>query len=189
MCCITAMLLMVDLRFSFDQPATSPVPDFRTPLTIHIKPNEPEPRAAEPVSPQPVPDDSEQVGASADPTEAQSSIGTDLITEPAPTEKSRVDWLATAKNVARSSVEVEHRARELRNKMWRQSFSTMFQPESESMIAEQPVMASLEFKPEFRVLGIGVHIGSCFFGVPILGVPVEQRTVGPNVIVCAQRSK
>ena len=183
------MLLMVDILFRVERLLLLTVPDLPAPIRIRIQPKMPEPSLDESDSRQSVSEVSQEASTPIDPAGDQTEESDDSKIETAPAEKSRVDWRATAKTVARSSVENEHQARALRDKMWRQSFSTMFQPEPESAISEQPILASLEFEPEFRVLGIGVTIGSCFFGVPILGVPVEQRTVGPNVIVCAQSAK
>ena len=73
--------------------------------------------------------------------------------------------------------------------MWRQTRSVMFQPANEFVPHEQqPVMANLRFKPEIHVVGLGVTIGSCFVGLPLVGVPVEKRTIGIRLFVCADES-
>ena len=46
-------------------------------------------------------------------------------------------------------------------------------------------MAESKFRVPLGVLGIGLTIGGCFFGVPLAGIPVERRTAGPTVIYCA----
>ncbi len=73
--------------------------------------------------------------------------------------------------------------------MWRQSHSIMFAPEDEFVPrAAEPVLADLRFRPEFNVAGVGLKIGSCFVGLPLIGVPVEQRTVAIRLFVCAAGS-
>jgi hypothetical protein len=51
-----------------------------------------------------------------------------------------------------------------------------------------PIISDLRFKPQIHVAGIGFAIGSCFIGIPIVGVPVEQRSVAITVFVCARDS-
>lgn len=53
---------------------------------------------------------------------------------------------------------------------------------------EEPILADIRFKPRVHVLGLGVTIGSCFIGIPIAGVPVEQRSVAIPLFVCAKES-
>lgn len=61
----------------------------------------------------------------------------------------------------------------------------MFKGTGEFAIREPPtVIADREFRVPLGVLGIELTIGGCFFGIPLAGIPVEERTVGPTVIFC-----
>ena len=74
-----------------------------------------------------------------------------------------------------------------RSSMWRQSHSIMFQPERKHVLREQdPIIPNFRFRPQVHVAGLGITIGSCFIGIPIVGVPVEERTVAISVFVCAE---
>lgn len=113
---------------------------------------------------------------------------------PMPTEvpadqRTPVDWSAAIlESVA--ALRNEQRAREEAHaSMWRQSHSVMFRPEDEFVPdTEAPALADLRFRPEMHVYGLGVTIGSCFIGVPLIGVPVEQRSVAIRLFVCANDS-
>jgi hypothetical protein len=65
----------------------------------------------------------------------------------------------------------------------------MFEPAGDFVVREEePVISDFRFRPQIHVVGLGLTIGSCFIGIPIVGVPVEQRTVAINLVVCAQDS-
>jgi hypothetical protein len=100
------------------------------------------------------------------------------------------DWRAIAKAAARASVDEYFRNEESRASEWRQSRSIMFAPVGDFVVREEePVLSDFRFKPQIHIVGLGVTIGSCFIGIPIAGVPVEQRTVGINLFVCATHSR
>jgi len=70
--------------------------------------------------------------------------------------------------------------------MWRQTYSTMFKPAGDTLsLEEEPVISDLRFIPRIHVFGLGVTIGSCFIGLPLVGVPVEQRSTMIPLFVCA----
>lgn len=104
-------------------------------------------------------------------------------------ERPTVDW---RKSIDESVVAIgnENRARtDSRASMWRQTHSIVFQPTDEFVPREQePVLPDVRFKPEIHVIGLGVTIGSCFIGLPLVGVPVEERTVAVRLFVCASES-
>jgi hypothetical protein len=103
--------------------------------------------------------------------------------------KPLTDWHAIAQEAARASVDGSLRDEASRAAMWRQSRSMMFQPAKNSdAVQEDPAIPNFRFKPEIHVVGLGFTIGSCFFGVPVAGVPVEQRTVPMSFLVCARDS-
>ena len=99
------------------------------------------------------------------------------------------DWSAIADEAAKTSVDEFVRQEESRASMWRQSRSMMFQPSNEFVVNEaEPVISDFRFIPRIYVAGLGVTIGSCFIGIPLVGIPVEQRTVAISLFVCARRS-
>ena len=99
------------------------------------------------------------------------------------------DWHAMADVAATTSANDYFRKEGLRESMWRQSHSIMFEPaEGPVSKSTEPLIADLQFKRRSRIVGLGINVGACFFGIPLLGVPVEQRTVAINVIVCGQDS-
>jgi len=96
------------------------------------------------------------------------------------------DWRAIAKETARASVDERFRQEESRASMWRRSHSIMFQPTSDFVVKEaEPVISNFQFRPQIHVAGLGLTIGSCFIGIPLVGVPVEQRSVAITIFVCA----
>jgi hypothetical protein len=99
------------------------------------------------------------------------------------------DWHLIAGEAARASVVATFRQEESRTAMWQQSHSIMFQPGSDIVVREEePILSDFRFKPRVYVVGLGVTIGSCFIGIPLAGVPVEQRTVAISLFVCARNT-
>jgi len=99
------------------------------------------------------------------------------------------DWHAIAEVAARSGVAEHFSERELQMEMWRQSHSIMFQSAAGFEIREEePFIPDFRFKPQIHVVGLGFTIGSCFVGIPLAGVPVEQRSVAVTFFVCAEDS-
>lgn len=105
----------------------------------------------------------------------------------APIERtSEQDWYNKAKVSARQTVDSRMAQEEIRQSMWNATGSVMFKDSGEfDLREEQGVISDREFRIPLGVLGIGVTIGGCFFGIPLAGVPVERRTAGPNVIYCS----
>jgi hypothetical protein len=99
------------------------------------------------------------------------------------------DWHAIAAGAATESVNEHFRNEESRAVMWRQSRSIMFEStDGPATIVTEPVLSDLRFKYRSRVVGLGINVGACFFGIPVFGVPVEERTIGITVFVCGQDS-
>lgn len=95
------------------------------------------------------------------------------------------DWQRLAKTVAQQTVAERFRQNEVAKSMLRKTGSIMFRDSGEFDFQEPAtIIARREFKVPVGVLGIGVTIGGCFFGIPLAGIPVERRSVGPNVIYC-----
>ena len=79
---------------------------------------------------------------------------------------------------------------QLRAAMWQNTRSVMFQPGDQPTLQEEgPLLEDFRFKPELNVAGIGLQIGSCFFGIPLVGVPVEDRSVAISVVTCAKHKR
>ena len=109
---------------------------------------------------------------------------TDLSEEVAP----RQDWYAIAKETAAHVADERVKKEESREHMWRQTRSVMFADTGEFDVHEPaPIIADLEFKVPVGVLGVGITIGGCFIGIPLAGIPVEERTAAPTVIYCKDR--
>ena len=71
--------------------------------------------------------------------------------------------------------------------MWRTTHSVMFQSEGGYIPKQEvPIIPGFRFKPQVHVAGLGVTIGSCFVGLPLVGVPVEERTAAIGLFVCAK---
>jgi len=146
-------------------------------LTVHIRPNE---------------DDSEPEPASAE----QPVVLTEVVNprqetppvsppESPPDVQPVRDWGAMITDTVATIGDQNLRQRKSRSSMWRQTRSVMFQPASEFVARElAPIIPGFQFKPQVHVVGLGVTIGSCFIGLPIVGVPVEQRTVAIRLFVC-----
>jgi hypothetical protein len=99
------------------------------------------------------------------------------------------DWHALMERSAKASVDEDMRQEEARAAMWRQTRSVMFRPERDfSVVEEEPLLADIRFREPVGVLGLGVTIGSCFIGIPIAGVPVEQRSIAITLFVCRDDS-
>jgi hypothetical protein len=99
------------------------------------------------------------------------------------------DWHALAAEAATTNAKEFFRTEGMRESMWLQSHSIMFEPvDGSPTMSTEPVLSDLRFKYRSRVVGIGINFGACFFGIPIVGVPIEQRTIAINVFVCGQES-
>lgn len=85
------------------------------------------------------------------------------------------------------AVDLYFKQQDARAAMWRRTDSVMHQPTSVFRPREsEPLLPDFRFKPGVDVVGLGFKLGSCFFGVPLAGIPVEERTAEITVIVCAR---
>lgn len=98
-----------------------------------------------------------------------------------------VDWQnMIAETVASIGKEKQERE-DTRALVWRKTHSVMFQSAGGFVPKQQePVLPDFQFRPQVHVAGLGLTIGSCFIGLPIVGVPVEERTVAIRLFVCAK---
>ena len=123
---------------------------------------------------------------SADATRVEQDVERVEVENPSGEKNSMRDWYAITKEAASQSVNDRYRQEEIRKIMWRNTGSVMFKDTGEFDFHEAPtIIADREFRVPLGVLGIGITIGGCFFGIPLAGIPVEKRTIGPNVIYCA----
>ena len=112
------------------------------------------------------------------------SVATD-VEEPVDEQESTRDWYAIAREPVRQSIDDYFDNEETRKKMWRQTGSVMFRDTGEFDFKEpETIIAARKFRRPVGVLGLGFTIGGCFFGIPLAGVPVEERSVGPNIFYC-----
>jgi hypothetical protein len=99
------------------------------------------------------------------------------------------DWHAIAKEVVRTIDATNSRQEESRAYMWQRSRSIMFEPADDIVLNDEaPLLSDIRFIRRSRVLGLGFNFGSCFFGIPIAGVPVEDRSVAITLFVCTSES-
>jgi len=109
------------------------------------------------------------------------------IEEPAiePESDPAPDWRALTSDYAREFVADQFRREEIRAAMWQRSHSAMFQRDEHfAMLVETPILEDLDFREPAGVLGLGITIGSCFIGIPLAGIPVEERSVAITVFYC-----
>lgn len=158
-------------------------------MIVHIRKSEPEENIELTTFKKSVrsfPRDQETAGVTA---EVQREIPPVDSHQPVAVSQPEKDWHAIAKEVARASIARSLRQEESRASMWQQSRSSMFQPADDiEMMDEGPLLSNIRFIQRSRVLGLGFNFGSCFFGIPIAGVPVEDRSIGPTIFVCTRRS-
>lgn len=179
--CSVALLLaflgsLVDFKASISKPSD----EHGQRLTIHIRKG---------MDNQPVPSLPQEKIELAESGDLQQQAETVYSPQLPPDSQPAEDWRVIAEQAAKASVDERFRNEETRKSMWRQSRSIMFQPTSDFLVKEEePIIAGFRFRPQIHVVGLGVTIGSCFIGVPLVGVPVEERTVAISLFVCAKKS-
>ncbi len=154
-------------------------------LVVTILPPEPEPAIETPARPERSPEPDVIIRPESAPQVLQPEAA---VVDDKPREQtSATDWDAMILETVAAMGQEEARLKELRDAKWRETYSVMFQPEAEFVLGDSsPVIDDFEFKPELNVAGIGLKIGSCFVGVPLVGIPVEERTVAITVLYCAK---
>ena len=185
---VALLLILLDGLVTFlpgenvSSPASDPV------LSVKIYQNEAEPVPELDIVEEPIPPDVRETETTAERVPAPQEPPPSEPNDPIPTEKPSIDW-AGAINETVGALAIRKTEREdARQTMWRQTHSVMFRQSNEFVPKEQQPVADLHFKPELHVVGLGFKIGSCFVGVPLVGVPVEERTVGIRLFVCANDS-
>ena len=105
------------------------------------------------------------------------------------TEPPTANWYAAMEQVAQTTVEEHYELQATRNETWANSKTrSVVIQRGEEFVAQndEAVVDDVEFVVRSRVFGIGLNIGRCFIGVPIAGVPVEDRTGHITVFVCVR---
>ena len=156
-------------------------------LTVHITLEETEPKPAPAAADQ----EADLLPADAVPiandTETPPRLSPDKTPRPPPDERAAIDWHRAITETVAAIGNEKQRQEELRSSMWRQTHSIMFQPSSAAVLREpEPILPDFRFKPELHVAGLGMTIGSCFIGLPLVGIPVEERTVAITLFTCAK---
>ena len=186
-CFIAAVLAVLGSIVDFVQALPGPEKIDEERLTVIVRDDEPESEHDLAADEEAVPSPTEQqIAASDDSSRQQDPVKDDTPAQPVDAEPV-IDWQAMAEAAVQSSVDVYFSEKESRTAMWRQTHSIMFKPASELEIKEEePVIPGFQFKPEIHVFGLGFTIGSCFIGLPLIGVPVEQRSTAMTFFVCAE---
>lgn len=184
-CSVAILLALLGSLTDFEVRISKPGIEYREHLTVHIRKDQPNPNST--TGDQAVRSLSQKEIISAEFAEPQDEVASIEFPEP-PTElRPETDWRAIADESAKAIVDQLFRQEESRASMWRQSRSIMFQPTSDFVVKDvESIISDLRFKPQIHVVGLGLTIGSCFIGIPFIGVPVEQRTVAINIFVCGQ---
>jgi hypothetical protein len=191
---IAVLLASLDMLVDFAANYSDLGIEFEDPLTVHIRNGRDEPVSNLATDDQIVrPPPQEKIDSAEVAKFHQEAAPPDSRVPPAdlpPADSPPVrDWRLIAGKAAKEIVDDQFRQEKSRASMWRQSYSVMFQPGDEIAVKqEKPILADIRFIPQIHVLGIGLTIGSCFIGIPIAGVPVEQRNVAMTFFVCAQDS-
>lgn len=188
-CSVALLLAFLGSLVDFAKSRSKPSDESGQRLTVHIKQGEGELNPELTMENQAVSSLPQEEIDLAENPDLQLQAVTVHSPEPPPDPRPTEDWWAIPERAARASIDKQFRNEEIRASMWRQSHSIMFQPAGNLMAKEEePVISDFRFKPEIHVVGLGVKIGSCFIGVPLAGVPVEKRTVGISLVVCAKKS-
>lgn len=158
-------------------------------LTVQVRPRMPEPTPEHEPSEQIVRSAPHAQPAAARPEKPLREFSAAASPEVPAETPAAVDWHALTAATTKTNVDEFLRSEKSRATMLRQSHSVMFLAEkAPDLTVDDPLLADLRFIPRVHVLGLGITLGSCFIGIPIAGVPVEQRTVAITLFVCARES-
>ena len=182
---IAVILVMLELLFDFGVNASKSGFAPGDPLTVHIIKGEGEKNSAStPINKavRSLPQDEVVITEIAELQQAVAPV--DSPEQPDEFQPVK-DWRAIANEAAKASVDEHFRQEETRSSMWQRSHSIMFQPSNRiAVMDKEPVLSDVQFKRRSRVIGLGLNIGSCFIGIPVAGVPVEDRTAAISIFVC-----
>jgi len=188
-CSVAVLLALLGTLFDFAVSVSTPSIVHGERLTIHIRKGRGDPNSDLTTGNQTVHSSPQDTTDSVEFAELQQEVtpvySPALLADSLPVR----DWHSIAEEAAKAIADEYFRQEETRATMWRQSRSIMFEPTGDMVLKqEEPILADIRFRPRVHILGLGVTIGSCFIGIPIAGVPVEQRSVAITLFVCAQDS-
>ena len=185
-CFVAVLLALLGALIDFAASISKPSIEHGEPLTIYIRNNGGEPNSGFTTGNQVVRSLPQEQVVSTEFAEFQQEVGSVDSPEPPADSQPARDWHEIADQAAKASIDENFRQEESRASMWRQSRSIMFQPANDIVVKDiEPILSNIRFKRRSRVIGLGINIGSCFIGIPIAGVPVEDRSVGITVFVCS----
>lgn len=185
-CLVAALLALLGSIVEIVLDASGPKASGKERVTVVVRDTESQPPAADSEDENVLtPVVKQELTVADDRPQQQEPVIAEAPEPPADVEPGR-DWHAMKKDVARSSVTDLFEQRESRVAMWRRSHSIMSRPSDDLEIGEdEAFIPDFRFKPQIHVVGLGFTIGSCFIGIPLAGVPVEQRSVAVALFVCA----
>ena len=184
-CSVAVLLALLGSLIDFEVRISIPGIEHGEHLTVHIRKDQPNPDST--TGDQAVRSLPQKEFISAEFAEPQDEVVYIESPEPPAESQPETDWRAIAGESAKAIVDQRFRQEEFRASMWRPTRSKQFQHPRAFVVKDvEPVISDLRFKPQIHVVGLGLTIGSCFIGIPFIGVPVEQRTVAINIFVCGQ---
>ena len=185
-CLVAAVLALLGSIVDFVPLLSGPEEIETERLTVVVRDAVPEPDPGLAADEHVVPPPAEEEMAASENTSDQQGPVNDNTTAPPGDGEPVIDWHALADAAVESSVAAYSSESASRMAMWRQNHAIMVKPAGSFEInEEEPVIPGFRFKPEIHVFGLGFTIGSCFIGVPLVGVPVEQRSTAITFFVCA----
>lgn len=188
-CAVAVLLTSLGPLFDFDLRVASPDLESTERLIVQIRGSESQPKAPVAMDGQAAHSLSRVGESPAAVAEVQHHAASFNQPEPTYDAPAVQDWRAIADASVHSSLNEYFAQEESRTTMWRQTHSIMFVPTGGMVsIEEEPAIPDFRFRPRVYVAGLGMTIGSCFVGIPFVGVPVEQRTVAIRLFVCAGES-
>jgi len=188
-CAVALLLALLGSFVDFVVRVSKPGIEHGEPLTIHIRKGTGEEKPSSTTGNRAVRSLPQEQVVSDEFAEIQQELAPDDSPEPPADSPPVKDWLAIADEAANASVDEYYRQEEIRASMWRRTHSMMFQLANDIVVKdEEPILSDVRFKRRSRVVGLGINVGSCFIGIPIVGVPVEERSIGIPIFVCSQNS-
>ena len=167
--------LNVLLSYVERQRATSPDADGSA-----IAEDQPQVRRPEPASP--VPGLVESARTRIAGTEA---LDDEVPAVKAPPQSKGVDWRAIANTAAAEYLQHRSEAETRKSDKWQTTGSVLFKPgEKEALELNAQILPSYQFRNPAGVLGLGLSFGQCFVGIPVAGIPVEDRTAAITIFYC-----
>lgn len=185
-CAIAVLLAMLESLVGFGVNISKPGIEHEDPLTVNIIKGEGNKTPESTPGNKAVRSLTREQVISPEFAELQQEFATVDSPEPPGEPQPVKDWRTIADEAAKASVAEYFRQEETRDSMWQRSRSIMFQPANDiAVMDKEPVLSDVRFKRRSRVMGLGINIGSCFIGIPVAGVPVDDRSGAITVFVCS----